>query len=119
MIDNQRTSKSGKIVAIIFSLFVLMTSIIIITDLIQLYHNPNNYEIVYKKSNSDINWKTDYILKGVIIIVFCFITLGLSIWRLFNPQKWIRVLTNVFYILITLTLILGYYKWYLTGFDHP
>jgi membrane-anchored protein YejM (alkaline phosphatase superfamily) len=90
-----------------------------IYDLIHLFHNPYDYELVYKNSSSDINWKTEYISMGVIIIVICLSTFGLSIRRLYNPQKWVRLLTNVLYILITLTLIISYYRWYLTGFDHP
>ena len=90
-----------------------------ISDLFQLSSNPTDYEHVYKKSSSDIYWRLEIVIKDAITILYCLVTIALSIKRLLSPQKWVRLITNGLYILLILTLVIGYYKWSLNGFDHP
>jgi hypothetical protein len=119
MPHNRKISLFERIVIIIFSLFVLMMSIVLILDFIQLSHNPHDYEMIYKDYSSHVSWKAEYIFEGIVIICCCIITLGLSIWRLIKPHRWLQLITNVIYLLIILSLILRYYLWSLNGFDHP
>lgn len=102
----------------ILSVFILLFCGCIILDLFQFISNPSDYEIVYQKNINDHSWRRNYLWQELVFIIGCFLIFGLSVWRLIKPTKKLRLIVNLLYIILIMAGFIGYYKWYLTGYDH-
>jgi len=102
----------------IFSVFILLFCGCLILDLFQFISNPSDYKIVYQKNINDHSWTRNYILQELVAIVSCILILCISVWRLVKPTKNIRLTIYLIYIILIIVGLIGYYKWYLTGYDH-
>jgi hypothetical protein len=117
--DNKIFIRIEKIIACLFCALSLFYIILLAIDLFQFISDPSDYAIVYQKYLSDKEWVSDYIIQGIIYIGICLLIFGLSIWRLVKSYKTLRIILNFIYIFVIIAISIGYYKWYLTGFDHP
>jgi len=117
--DNKTFIKIEQIIVYIFCALSLFYLFLLTVDLFKFISDPSDYANVYQNDPSDKKWVTDYIIQGFLHIGICFLILGLSIWRLIKPYKILRMILDLIYILVFITVSIGYYKWYLTGFDHP
>jgi hypothetical protein len=104
-------------VCIIILFFLLLFGLLIL-DLIQFISNPSDYEIVYKKNINDQSWARNYILQELVLIVGSIVIISLSFCILIKSTKKLRLSVYLVYLLLFILGITGYYKWYLTGFDH-
>jgi glucan phosphoethanolaminetransferase (alkaline phosphatase superfamily) len=117
--DNKTFIRIEKLIVYLFCALSLFYLILLTIDLFQFVSNPSDYAKVYQNNTSDKEWFTNYIIYGFLYIGVCVLIFGLSIWRLFKPNKTLRVILDLIYVFVIIAVIVGYYKWYLTGFDHP
>lgn len=57
-------------------------------------------------------------LQELVLIVGSIVIISLSFCLLIKPTKKLRLSVYLVYLLLFILGITGYYKWYLTGFDH-
>lgn len=116
--DSKFIIRTEKVFAYIFCSLTLLLLGLLTMDLIQFISDPSDYAIVYQKNASDDTWSRSYLLQELIFIMSCILALGLSIWRLITPNKILRVTVDLIYVIVIIIASIGYYKWYLIGFDH-
>ena len=117
--DNKTFIRIEKIVVYLFCALSLFYLVLLTIDLFQFISDPSDFAKVYQTDPSDKEWVTDYIIQGFLHIGICVLIFGLSIWRLIKPYKTLRLILDLIYVLVIIAVSIGYYKWYLTGFDHP
>jgi hypothetical protein len=116
--DSEFIIRTEKAFAYIFCTLTLLLLGLLMMDLIQFISDPSDYAIVYQKNVSDDTWSRSYLLQELIFIMSCILVLGLSIWRLITPNKILRLTVDLIYVIVIIIASIGYYKWYLIGFDH-
>jgi hypothetical protein len=105
---------------LLFLGIALLTVIVIPIDIYDFLTDPSEYVMVYHLDTTKRFWQWDYLQGDVLLLVFIIISLYIGIKKLkhgIDNKKW----NIIFYIIITFVIIfagLGYYEWYLTGFDH-
>ncbi len=116
--DSKFIIRTEKAFAYIFCTLTLLLLGLLTMDLIQFISDPSDYAIVYQENASDNTWTRSYLLQELIFIMSCILVFGLSIWRLIKPNNKLRLTVDLIYLIVIIIVSIGYYKWYLTGFDH-
>lgn len=100
--------------------FLLLALLVIMPiDIVDFYEDKETYAMVYHLDMNEKNWEWGYlsgwVYAGVLIVV------GLTIIALRVIKKnnqMIRKLNWTFLILFFGSMIVGFYNWMRTGFDH-
>ena len=117
--DSKTFIKIEKIFVYFFCTFSLLYLILLSLDLFKFISEPSDYAKVYQKDPSDKVWISNYLVQGFLYIGICISIFVLSIWRLIKPYKTLRLILDFIYVIVIIIVSIGFYKWYLTGFDHP
>jgi hypothetical protein len=117
--ENNILIKLEKAFVYFFIVLTLFLTIVTVLDLIQFTQDPSDYYKVYHKNPADAKWVKDYIIQDILRICSFIVTFALSLWRLIRPNKVLRLILNTIYLIITVVTLVGLYKWFSIGFDHP
>jgi hypothetical protein len=117
--ENKISIRLEKAFVYFFIVLTLFLTIVTVLDLRQFIQDPSDYFKVYHKNPSDAKWLKDYIIHDIWRIFSFIVTFALSLWRLFKPNKVLRLILNTLYLIIIVVALVGLYKWYSIGFDHP
>jgi hypothetical protein len=96
-----------KIVSIIFIIAIILLLIPNCIYLTQLVKNPINSIYANRLDVNDFEAVNDQIIRSSINLGFFFLVLLLSLWRLIRPNKILRVIVDVLYILIIIIITIG------------
>lgn len=100
--------------------FLLLTFLIIMPiDIMDFYTEKETYALVYDLNTNEKNWEWQYLGKWVYVALL--ITTGLTVITLRLIKKdnqIIRELNWAFLFFFFGSMIIGFYNWMKTGFDH-
>ncbi len=94
-----------KTVSVIFIIAIVLLLIPNCIYLTQLIKNPVNS--IYENRLDDSEAINEQIIRTSINLGFFFLVLLLSLWRLIKPNKILRMIVNVLYILIVIFVTIG------------
>jgi hypothetical protein len=88
-------------------------------DIYEFLNNPGAYEKIYRLNARQTDWQWNYLLKDILIFWLAIIgtTLMIIAFRKAADPRW-RIVRTVLTLFIISVIGIGYYQWYLTGFDH-
>lgn len=117
---NKQTLMSiEKGIAIFCGIITFLFFVLLIGDMVGFVNHPSEYANVYQRNPTDQSWKMDYLNNELITMGSCLVVIGLSLWRVVRPDKIIRIVSYVMYLVIVIMICFGVYNWAQTGFDIP
>jgi hypothetical protein len=99
--------------------FLLLLLIFIPVDIHDFYADKQTYALVYHLDTGKPDWEWDYILRWTYPLLFIVTGLTIMSFRLTKRNsKLIRIINRVFLVIFFCAIIVGFYTWMRTGFDH-
>jgi len=114
--------KANKIESILtfITLSVLLTTLVLIPiDITNFFADRATYAKVYDLNTSQDGWEWDYLKRW--LYIFLLIAIGITIITLRiikRNNEIIRKINYAFLLLFFASVIIGFYDWMRTGFDH-
>ena len=112
-------NKSEFFLSIIASILLLLLFVMLSIDAVSFLNDSEDYVHVYNLDPTKEFWQWDYLQNSVMLIGFASIGLILNFLAFSKKDyKWLISMRAAINIILMLAMIYGYFKWYLTGFDH-
>lgn len=112
-----------KIADALFLFLTLLFVVVLSTDIVVIIANPEDYRLAHHFTDDNLSYKSDsirmYIIRNVLYISIVSGIALLSFLKIYGKlsRNWIYFY-YVTYIFLIGMMVLGYYKWSDTGFDH-
>jgi hypothetical protein len=113
-----------RLLHIIFSIWYALLSVIVLTELWDLWQNPETYERVYDLGPGNPHWSLqsvrNFILFHVLFDGILYAILGFTAWRIAygKARRWVIGVFWGITILLTMNYLRSYYLYVESGYDH-
>lgn len=100
--------------------FLLMTFLVVMPiDIMDFYADKETYVMVHGLDTNEKNWEWQYLDTWVYLGLLSIVGLTIITLRLIKKDnKTIQKINWTFLLFFFGTMIIGFYKWMRTGFDH-
>lgn len=112
-----------KILSVFFVLLLSCYVIILVIDILGVIKAPENYRIAQGFPEGELSYKSTsvqkYLFKELILLLSIIGVIVLTILKLKNKLN--KLWKYIYYVIIVLFIsivLVGYYNWMKTGFDH-
>ena len=102
------------------SAFLLLTLLVIMPiDIMDFYSDKETYVKVYDLNTNEKNWEWQYLNRWIYLGLLSIVGLTIVILRLVKKDnKTIQKINWSFLLFLFGSIIIGFYNWMKTGFDH-
>ena len=100
--------------------FLLLTFLVIMPiDIMDFYADKETYVLVHDLNTNEKNWEWQYLDRWVYLGLFSIVGLTIITLRLIKKDnKTIQKINWTFLLFFFGSMIIGFYNWMKTGFDH-
>lgn len=115
----ENRTKIETILTGVAAFLLLLFLIIMPSDIVDFYEDKQTYAMVYHLDTNDKNWEWEYLDRWIYMGVLIVVGLTIITLRLIKRNnEIIRKLNWTFLLLFFGSMIIGFYNWMKTGFDH-
>jgi hypothetical protein len=102
------------------AIFLLLTFLVVMSvDIMDFYAEKETYVKVYNLNTNEKNWELQYLHRWIYLGLLSIVGLTTVTLRLINKDnKTIQKINWTFLIFFFGSMIIGFYNWLKTGFDH-
>lgn len=88
-------------------------------DIVGFYNEKEMYASVHQLDKNQPNWEWQYLQRDVFLIIFSLIGLTIITLRLIkHDNRILKIINRSFLVFFFFSVILSYYNWMKTGYDH-